>query len=120
MFYSVEFSEDGQLEDIELLVKEVDIPGDSWGSMQQYFKDNFKKFRIKKIQQQYPFLPGSTPQKTIRNAFQNLLIPELNYEVIVSGKEENIYSEYEILFDASGNFISIRTSIPAPYAHINY
>ncbi|MDC6351104.1 hypothetical protein PP178_06025 [Zeaxanthinibacter sp. PT1] len=120
MFYSVEFSEDGQLEDIEILVKEVDIPGDSWETMQRYFKDNFTKFRIKKIQQQYPLLPGSTPQKTIRNAFQNLLIPELNYEMVISAKQERTYNEYEILFDASGNFISIRTSIPASYAHIIY
>ena len=119
LWYSVEFDKDGHLEDIEVLIKQVDIPSDAFAKMTLYFNDQFSKYRIKKIQQQYP-ADRKKLKETFRNAFQNLLLPSLNYELIVAGKKTENYFDYEILFDAAGNFKKIRKSLPPNYDHVLY
>lgn len=119
LWYSVEFDEKGHLEDIEVLIKEVDIPSDALAKMITYFESQFSKYRIKRIQQQYP-ANREQLKETFRNAFQNLLLPSLNYELIVAGKVDKNYFDYEILFDAEGNFKKIRKSLPPNYDHVLY
>lgn len=118
--YSVEFDENGDLEDVEIKIKKIDIPEDSWNAMNTYFTQKFKKFRIRKIQQQYPVSTEENTQTTLKNAFQNLIIPSINYEYIVAGKEKKKYQLYEVLFNSEGAFISIRKSLPANYDHVLY
>lgn len=120
LWYSVEFDKEGNLEDIEIIIKEIDIPSDSFMSITTYLQDNFLKYRIRKIQQQYPFTEEEQTDKTIKNAFQNLMLPSINYEIIVSGKKEEGYGQYEILFDANGAFIQSRKSLPPNYDHVLY
>lgn len=120
LWYSVEFSEKGALEDIEVLIKPVDIPNDSFSRIEAYLSDYFVKYRIRRLQQQYPITNEESPETTIKNAFQNLMLPSINYELIVSGKKESIFEQFEILFDANGNFISIRKSLPPNYDHVLY
>ena len=50
--YSVEFDEQGTLEDVEFKIKVRDIPNDTWGAIQSYLDKNHYKHRVKKIQQQ--------------------------------------------------------------------
>ncbi len=119
--YSVEFDKDGNLEDVEILIKKVDIPNESLENILAYLDRNFTKYRIEKIQQQYPVTDSETVDETLYNAFQNLLIPSLNYELIVAGKKgNNGYHDFEILFDAEGNFVKSRRSLPANYDHVLY
>ncbi|WP_289645127.1 hypothetical protein [Maribacter aestuarii] len=120
LWYSVEFDESGKLEDIEILVKEVDLPSDTYSAILKYLDKSFSKYRIKKIQQQYPTNEGEELNKTIKNAFQNLILPSINYELIIGGKKNQEYFDYEILFDSQGNFIRIRKSLPPNYDHVLY
>lgn len=120
LWYSVEFSKVGDLEDIEVTIQELDIPKDSWQQLNSYLNDKFAQFRIKKIQQQYISLKEQSTAKTFRQAFQNLILPHINYEIIVSGKTEKGFEDFEILFDAEGNFKTIRKSLPPNYDHILY
>ena len=117
--YSVEFDESGSLEDVEFIIKPTDIPNDSWSNMLQYFKKSFSKFTIKKIQQQYP-VKDKSPTKTLSDAFQNLLLPYLNYELIISAKKDRGFEQFEILFDSEGQFLEIRKSIGSKYDHVLY
>ncbi len=117
--YSVEFSEEGDLEDIEILIKEVDIPEDTFTNIKNYLAKAFTKYRFRRMQQQYP-LAGNTPETTIKNAFQNLMLPSIKYEFIVAGKKEREYLQYEIVFDAEGSFENIRQSLPPNYDHVLY
>lgn len=117
--YSVEFSEDGVLEDIELLIEPIDIPDDTFSKMSGYLGEDFLKYRIRKIQQQYPIGENNT-ETVVKNAFQNLMLPYIKYEIIVSGKKERGFARYEILFDADGNFENLRKSLPPNYDHILY
>jgi len=120
LWYSVEFDKDGTLEDIEILIKPVDIPEEAYEAMNTYLANSFKKYRIRKIQQQYPFSEEESPENTIKNAFQNLMLPSINYELIISGKKEKGFNQFEVLFDAEGNFKSIRQSLPPNYDHVLY
>ena len=120
LHYSVVFNKLGELGGVEITIKEVDVPSESWDSIRDYLNRNFKKIRIKKIQQQYSVTNDSSPEETLHNAFQNLLLPALNYEIVFAGKREMGYEEFEVLFDAQGNFIRIRKSLPANYDHVLY
>lgn len=120
LWYSIEFDEQGELEDIEIDIKEIDIPNESWKNINTYLANNFSKTRIKKIQQQYRASQNESTEVTLRNAFQNLLLPSINYEIIIAGKKETGYEEYEVLFDAEGVFRKIRKSLPANYDHVLY
>lgn len=117
--YSVEFDEEGNLEDVEIEINSVDIPNESFSKITGYLSTNFRKYRIRKIQQQYP-VGKNNIETTLKNAFQNLLLPSLNYELIVSGKKEKSYAQYEILFNAQGSFVKIRKSLPPNYDHVLY
>ncbi|MFC4095464.1 hypothetical protein [Euzebyella saccharophila] len=119
LHYSVEFDEDGVLEDVEILIKSIDIPNDSYSLMTKYLEKKFKRYRIRRMQQQYPV--GADPiETTLRNAFQNLMLPTIKYELIVSGKGDSGYEQFEILFNANGGFEKIRKSLPPNYDHVLY
>lgn len=120
LYYSIEFDESGKLEDIEILIKEVDVPEDSWSNITKFLNEKFTEFKIRKIQQQYPITSDETAKTTLYNAFQNLLIPSLNYELLVRGKIHEDRADYEILFGAEGDFIKMRESLPANYDHVLY
>lgn len=120
LHYSAEFDEDGSLENIEIMIKEVDIPNDTMSSINEDLEKRFRSYRIRKIQQQYPVTSAEPSKTTLRNAFQNLLIPSLRYELIVAGKEGKSFKDFDIVYTAGGSFISIRTSLPANYDHVLY
>lgn len=120
LWYSMEFDVSGALEDIEITIEPVDIPSDALVQITKYFDASFKSHRVKKIQQQYLHTPDDAIKTTFRNAFQNLLLPSINYEIIVSGKEDKSYVEYEVLFDAEGTFVNKRKRLPPNYDHVLY
>jgi hypothetical protein len=119
LWYSIEFDKEGGLEDIEILIKANDIPNETYTNIETYLNNNFRKYRVKKIQQQYP--SNNNPlEEVFKNAFQNLILPSNHYEIEVVGQKGKGYLDYEILFDAEGNFKQIRTSLPPNYDHILY
>jgi len=120
LWYSVEFDEEGNLEDIEVLIKPVDVPTDTFAKIEQYLKGAFSKHKIIRLQQQYLATPKEPVEKTLKDAFQNLMLPSINYELMVSGKKDHSYVQFEILFDAQGNFVMQRQSLPPNYDHVLY
>lgn len=120
LWYSVEFDEEGTLEDIEILIEPVDVPSDTFAKIEQYLKGEFSKHKIIRLQQQYLATPREPVEKTLKNAFQNLMLPSINYELMVSGKKDKSYVQFEILFDAQGNFLNQRQSLPPNYDHVLY
>ena len=120
LWYSVEFNSDGILEDIEIVIEPIDVPSETFNAITGYLKTKFSKYRIKKIQQQYPVSLIENERTTIKNAFQNLILPSINYECIVAGKKDKNYLEYEVLFNAQGSFKQIRQSLPPNYDHVLY
>lgn len=120
LWYSVEFDQEGVLEDIEILIKPVDIPDDCYAAIKNHLNGIFIKYRIRRLQQQYPISKDEIIETTVKNAFQNLMLPSINYELIVDGKKSNTFEQFEILFDAKGQFKSIRKALPPNYDHVLY
>ncbi|MEY8020676.1 hypothetical protein AB8P51_07595 [Muriicola sp. SD30] len=120
LHYSVEFNSEGELEDIEVLIKEVDIPTDVFSSVSDYLEGNCTNFKIRRLQQQYPVTEKQHMEKVIKDAFQNLILPYINYEMVVFCKTDAGREEYEYLFNSDGVFISRRKSLPPNYDHILY
>ncbi|MDP5228765.1 MAG: hypothetical protein NWQ38_00100 [Cellulophaga sp.] len=118
VWYSIEFSEKGILEDVEITIPSDVIPNKTFDTITQFLQTNFTSFKIKKIQQQY--VNNGDDGKTLKDAFQNSDLSTLNYEIICSGKKDASYEDFEILFDASGKFKYIRKSLPPNYDHVLY
>lgn len=103
--YSIEFDPEGTLEDVEIGIKEIDIPSASFEAIEKDLADRFNRYKIRKIQQQYAHTNQKKVAQTLRQAFQNLLLPDIRYEIIVGGKERKEYQNFEILYDANGSFL---------------
>ncbi|MDC6365437.1 MULTISPECIES: hypothetical protein [Flavobacteriaceae] len=119
LHYSVEFNSKGELEDVEFIIKKTDVPEDAWVQIQQYLDTEFPRSKIKKIQQQYPANNAETP-KVLREAFQNLLLPYIRYELIFTSKSNHGFQTYEGLFDAEGQLRNLRKSLTPNYDHLLY
>lgn len=117
--YSVEFDVDGTLEDVEFIIKESDIPEETWHHILTYLEAHFPKFRLKKIQQQHPLF-NQNPEKTLHEAFQNLMLPYVNYELVFSAKRDNLFETYEALFNSEGKLVKLQKSFSPSYDHIQY
>lgn len=117
LYYSIEFDSIGQLEDVEFIIKESAIPKKSYASINEYLGTAHEKYRIKKIQQQYPH-EGGNAKALLRDAFQNLLSTKINYELIIATKDKEGYVEFEITFDAQGNHLLTRKSVATKYDHV--
>ena len=84
--YSVEFFDNGQLEDIEKKIQENELPAATQKNINDYFARHYKKYKIKKIQEQ-------TGHGTTR------------YEIEAKGKDQSGTYLYEFLFSETGLFI---------------
>ncbi len=120
LYYSLEFSDQDALEAIEILIESIDIPEDSFNAMQAYLNVEFANFKIRKIHQQYPRKAFSSAEETFRNAFQNLILEEIRYELLVASKTADGKLDYEIFFDSRGQFLARRKSLPPNYDHVLY
>jgi len=120
LHYNLKFDTSGALELAAFRVKEVDFPEDSWSRVTSYLKTTYTKCKIKKMWQQYPVTDHAETKIVLKNTFQNLMIPAMNYKLFVKGKKEKGFIPYEILFDDEGNFKSSKKALPANYDHVLY
>ena len=118
LWYSIDFNENGDLENINVQIKSIDIPNESFETIITYLGENFKSYKIKKIQQKYA--AHNDVDATFKNAFQNLMLPSLFYEISIAGKVDTHKEQFQILFDAEGIFKSSRKSLPPNYDHVLY
>ncbi|MBC2837933.1 hypothetical protein [Robiginitalea sp. SC105] len=120
LWYSVEFTPEGVLEDVEVRIKPVDIPDETWARMQSHMTEAFGKHRVRKIQQQYPREAFDSVEVTMKNAFQNLLLPQLRYELVIQTRTQEGLTQYEALYDSEGALLLLREALPPNYNHILY
>lgn len=99
--HSIEFSESGELIDIEIKVKFYELPPRSQTSINSTFSSIFKKYKIEKTQIQY----SGSESSIYKSIFNLKAVHEkttINYELIIKGKKENSYFKYEFLLDQNG------------------
>lgn len=120
LLYSVEFFENGELEDVEFIIGTRDMPNDSWEAIREHLEAEYPGYRIIKIQQQHLALEGEDPKKTMHQAFQNLILPYINYEIVFSAKVDGAFQTHEATYGLEGNLIEIRKYLPPNYDHVLY
>lgn len=119
--YHFDLTEQGIPEITGFHVKEVDIPKDTYAKIDNYLKKSFGKVAVRRILQQYPVQNPEEVDKTIKDTFQNLLVPYTTYEFMVTGKMQGQERRtYELVFDAEGELNSLKMALPANYDHVLY
>ena len=120
LFYHIDFDQQGKLGTIGVLISPVDIPNQSWQTITDHLQGAFEKYKVRSISQQYPREAFPSDSVTFRNAFQNLILPELRYGLLVRGKSEEGKRDFEILYDHLGELLRMRESLPPNYDHVLY
>jgi len=103
---SVEFSENGTFEDIEIEIRTDEIPRNAFSKVSDYLLASHEKYKIDKIQIQYSGEPN-----IVLNYFLTIEVAGdlvINYEVVINTKAEGAFARFEYLFDKDGEFIQKR------------
>lgn len=118
--YSVEFDTIGNLEDIEIVIREKDIPKIVLQNISKHFDKNFEKARFIKIQKQFI----NTTQKTDKQFIDYILSKPNNkhthFEIIAEIKTKKHHQLRELTFDKDGTFEKSRIVTSASYEHALY
>lgn len=104
--YSIKFDTEGELIDVEKLIKWRDIPEETREEIDEEWEEFFERRRIEKIQIHY--------KDEAENLIRFIQSPEgaplespIYYEIVVKGKTEGPYQLYEFLFDEEGEKVEM-------------
>jgi len=101
--YSIEFSENGSFEDIEIEIKSDELPSETFNIISKYLSENHNKYSIEKIQVQYSGNKNLILGYLLNNSTSIGLVT--NYEIVISGKVAGSFTMLEYLFSKNGKFI---------------
>ena len=116
-WHSVEFDENGALQDIEIRINANDLSEAVRRGMAIYFDTTYTKYHIRKIQQQM-----SGPPQMVRAVIQNGLADKVTYryEVEFYGKNDQSKALWEGLFDDQGQLQDRRRIVLRPTDNLMY
>ncbi|RNC87808.1 MAG: hypothetical protein ED556_01050 [Winogradskyella sp.] len=114
--FSCEFSIEGVLEDIEVIEKQKYLSE----SIKTYFKSNFKKAKLLKIQKQYVNDSKVNPNSFLSSIISSSNTLTINYEIIAEVTENSKRYLREFTFSSNGEFIGFRNVAPSSYGHVLY
>jgi hypothetical protein len=118
--YSIEFSTEGVIEDIELIVKQRQLENKIKSQIEAYFNLNYEKSKLIKIQKQYLYKGSINPTTFVRNLLSDASDQDVNYEIIAEVKSDSKREVGEFLFNENGELISFKTVNPNSYQHVLY
>ena len=118
--YRVDFDTAGGLVLAGLSVRPIDLPQEAWGRIQIWQDARFSASRVRDIWQTYPRLAFHTDGDTFRTAFQNLLVPQLRYEIVLQVRSGDTRGTYRAIFDSEGNFLELVQVAPPNHEHVLY
>lgn len=106
--YSLEFDNEGELEDIELLIEEDELPAGCRECIYNYLDERFTSYRLTRIQLQ--FIPGDHDEDDF---IEDILSGERyeyrpRVEIEAEGQNKTELGFFELLFDTDGQLISSR------------
>jgi hypothetical protein len=118
--FSIEFNEYGDLEDVEIDVKEKTMTAKIHKEIAQHFKGNHKKYRWLKIQEQYNYDKTEDALDFIWHIMEGQIKKPPFYEIVAEVKKNRSFVLKEYNFDANGKKIAERDIDPESYAHVLY
>lgn len=119
-WYSVEFDANGNLEDVEVLIKEKQIKKTIKNTIITYLKTNSDKFKIIKIQEQYVYSKTTNNIQFLNSIFKNRIQIPSRFELIVAIKTNKVWQLKEITFNQNGTFVNARNLQQDSYEYILY
>lgn len=116
--YSVEFSKDGVIEDIEIKINKKEVDPAVWDKITTYLKATYDKYKVCKIQKQYT----GAERELIKSVRQNHRTTgtTLKYEIEIKGKKDGEYQMVEFLFDEGGHPLQQAIIIQKNTDHLEY
>lgn len=119
--YSIEFDETGNLEDIEITVKSKNIDKVVLKTIETFFKSEYKKYGLLKIQNQYKKQASIDAISTLQKAIENSQEFEINLEIIAQVQTKNSKKQVmEFTFNHLGSLLESRIVEPSSYEHVLY
>ena len=100
---SIEFSEQGAFEDLEIQKKPEALEPESYREILAYLETELLHFSIQKIQIQYIGAEEDVLQFFLNGEASEDV--ELNYEIVLSTKVDGSFEMFEYLFNEDGKFI---------------
>lgn len=103
--YSIEFSLEGIIEDLEVVVRFPEVPITIKDLIKEYLENTFDYYKVEKIQEQYQ----ATEARLLewRRAAKESRTLKPQYEVVVKTRVSGEKSKrFELLFDQMGSLIS--------------
>jgi hypothetical protein len=100
---SIEFSDQGHLEDVEAEIKTPEIPPDTFLKISKLLTEIYGKYSFERMQLQYSGDPQSI-LAFLRNPTETRA-PLIYYELVVAARSGGSYGLFEYLFSEEGVFI---------------
>lgn len=119
--YSIEFDNEGNLEDVEIIIKQKNLDDELLNTIKTYFKDHYVKFWILKIQKQYSKETSGTDEFILKKAIEDSDVAIINYEIIAQIQSKGSKEEFkEFTFNHIGILLKSRHIEPSSYEHVLY
>jgi hypothetical protein len=118
--YSVEFTKNGDLEDIEIDIHLRQLPAMLKKKINSFCIEKYRKYAIKKIQKQYFCSTPNDASAVFKTAISNTDSEFINYEVVVWRSVKNDSGMVELIFSKKGELLNERPFSQSSYDHILY
>ncbi len=116
-YHSVEFDKNGNIEDIEIIYSWQDLSEGVREKLEEYFKAQYDKYKIEKIQIQYTGSSDNLEDIIDEEEFEDITT---RYEIVYYGKNSENKYLWEGLFNEAGEFIEKSRVIQRPTDNLNY
>lgn len=103
--HSVEFNLEGDVQNVEVLIKEKEIDKEVHQNLINYLENNYNKYSFSKIQIKYTGEGDDLEDMIDEEEFEDITI---NYEIEYYGKSDSEDELWEGIFDEKGIFLSKR------------
>ena len=117
--FSVEFSKEGLLEDVEVKISYKNLPLPVRDQIEHYLKQECETFKIIKVQKQYKHT-GPDPLETLIVARDEGESDTIFFELEIDMRKSRGWSSHEILFDRKGRFVSKRRIVTRSLDNLLY
>jgi signal recognition particle GTPase len=116
--YSLEFSEEGRIEDIEKEIHRKDLNPQTRQAISEYLQNDCRRFRLTKIQRQYTGSDQALFAWLQQGSRAGTLV--IRYEIVVRCRSQEGVHLYEYLFDDKGRFLSRSRIVFSKSSHLEY
>lgn len=109
--YSIEFSNSGLIQDVEILTKFSSLPSETRSAINERLKKDFRSYKISKTQTQWTGTKQALKDALINAPAKDGKNPDgisIKYELIVRAKKAGASGYYEVLTNKAGQVQTIR------------